>query len=176
LRQGAKNAPVLHMKKYLRPVILGLLVLLLLAQFIRPAKNLSNIQTHHVSTKYTTSDSVKHILKVACEDCHSNYTHYPWYAEVQPIASWLANHVEAGNSELNFSEFTTRRIAVQNHKFEEIIEMTEEGKMPLGSYTWVHRDAILTEQQKAQLIAWAKTNMDTLRAQYPADSLILKRK
>jgi hypothetical protein len=115
-------------------------------------------------------------LDVGCNDCHSNLTRYPWYANIQPIASWLANHVNEGKRELNFSEFTKRKIAVQNHKFEEIIEMVKEGKMPLGSYTWVHRDAALTEAQKQTLTQWAQACMDTLQAQYPADSLVLKRK
>ncbi|GAB4492959.1 MAG: heme-binding domain-containing protein [Saprospiraceae bacterium] len=164
------------MKKYIKPVLFGLLAILLLAQFIRPEKNLSNDLTHDISKKYPLPDDVQAILKVACNDCHSNYTVYPWYAEVQPVASWLAHHVDEGKRKLNFSNFTTLRVAVQNHKFEEIIEMVREGEMPLASYTWIHRDAILTENQKQTLINWAQANMDSLKAQYPADSLVLKRK
>ena len=164
------------MKKYVKPVLLGLLVIFLLSQFIRPAKNQSNDLTNDVSKKYPVPDSVQAILKVACNDCHSNSTVYPWYAEVQPVAWWLADHVAEGKRELNFSNFTARRVAIQNHKFEEIIEMVKEGEMPLASYTWIHRDAILSEAQKQTLIDWAQTNMDSLKAQYPADSLVLKRK
>ena len=164
------------MKKYLRPVLLTLLAALLLMQLYRPARNQSNDQTYHVSTKYPMPSEVEAILKPACYDCHSNYTNYPWYANVQPVASWLAQHVEEGKGELNFSNFTARSVAVQNHKFEEIIEMVKEGEMPLASYTWIHRDAILTEAQKQRLIDWAQMNMDSLKAQYPADSLVLRRK
>ena len=51
---------------------------------------------------------------------------------------------------LNFSEFTKRKIAVQNHKLEEIVEMMEEGEMPLKSYTWLglHPEAKLSAEQK----------------------------
>ena len=164
------------MKKYIKPVLLGLLAILLLFQFIRPAKNQSNDLSNDISKQYPVPDSVQDILKVACNDCHSNNTVYPWYAEVQPVASWLADHVEEGKEHLNFSNFTARRVAVQNHKFEEIIEMVKEGEMPLASYTWIHRDAILTEKQQQLLIDWAQTNMDSLKAQYPADSLVLRRK
>lgn len=163
------------MKKYLKPILYTLLALFLLAQFIRPAKNLSNDQSRHLSTKYPIPAEVKSVLKVACYDCHSNYTIYPWYAEVQPVAAWLANHVDEGKRELNFSELTTRRIAVQNHKMEEVIEMVREGEMPLASYTWVHRDAILSQEQKDLLINWAQSVMDSIKAQYPADSLVLRR-
>ncbi|HAD14460.1 MAG TPA: cytochrome C [Saprospirales bacterium] len=164
------------MKKFTRPLLYALAALLLLAQLYRPERNLSNDQTHHISLKYPTPDEVNTILEIACNDCHSNQTRYPWYANIQPIASWLANHVNEAKRELNFSTFTKRKIAVQNHKFEEIIEMVEEGNMPLGSYTWVHRDAALTEAQKQTLTQWAKACMDTLQAQYPADSLVLQRK
>lgn len=166
----------LSVKKYLKPALLGLLAIFILSQFIRPTKNQSNDLTNDISKKYPIPDSVQAILKVACYDCHSNYTVYPWYAEVQPVAAWLANHVEEGKEHLNFSNFTARRVAVQNHKFEEIIEMVKEGEMPLASYTWIHRDAILTGRQKQLLLDWAQANMDSLKAQYPADSLVLRRK
>lgn len=164
------------MKKYLRPVLLGLLALLLLAQFYRPARNLSNDQTNHISNKYPVPDTVETILKAACYDCHSNLTVYPWYAEVQPVASWLANHVNEGKRELNFSAFSQRKVAVQNHKFEEIIEMVNEGEMPMGSYTWIHTDARLSDGQKKILVDWAQANMDSLKLHYPADSLVLRRR
>ncbi len=164
------------MKKYLRPGLYCLLALLVLAQFYRPARNLSNEQSHHISTKYPVSVEVESILKSACYDCHSNQTRYPWYANVQPVASWMANHVNEAKRELNFSEFTKRRVAIQNHKFEEIIDEVKDGEMPLSSYTWIHRDAALSEQQRQLIVSWAQSNMDSLKAQYPADSLVLRRK
>ncbi|MDO8369099.1 MAG: heme-binding domain-containing protein [Saprospiraceae bacterium] len=48
--------------------------------------------------------------------------------------------------------------------------------LPLNSYTWTHGEARLSEQQRQTLVNWAQTNMDSLHAQYPADSLVLKRK
>jgi hypothetical protein len=133
--------------------------LLLLAQLIRPEKNQSNIHPAPILDRYPASEKVVDILQRACNDCHSNYTVYPWYAEVQPVASWLANHVEEGKKHLNFSDFTNGSAKRQAHKFEEIIEMTEKGEMPLGSYTWVHRNAVLNEEEKAALIDWARSSM-----------------
>lgn len=154
----------------------ALLAVFIGLQLYRPAKNQSNVQTHHISSKYAMSDELHGILKTSCDDCHSNNTVYPWYAEIQPLRMWLDNHINGGKKHLNFSEFTNRRLAVQNHKFEEIVEMVGEGHMPLNSYLWVHRDAALSETQKNLLVNWAKTQMDSLAAQYPADSLVMKRK
>ncbi len=164
------------MKKYLKPALYVLLGLLVVAQFIKTERNLSNDQTNHLATQYPLPEPVEAILKTSCYDCHSNYTVYPWYANVQPVAAWLNNHVREGKRELNFSNFTTRRIAVQNHKLEEIIEMVREDEMPLASYTWVHRDAILSPEQKDVLLNWVQSTMDSIKAQYPADSLVLRRK
>lgn len=157
-------------------ILSGLAAVFVLAQLYRPAKNQSNVHPGDVLSKYPASAEVQDILKRACNDCHSNNTVYPWYAEIQPVASWLAQHVNEGNKHLNLSTITQRPIAVQNHKFEEIIEMVEKGEMPLKSYTWVHRNAILSSNEQKALMDWAKTSMDSLKAQYPADSLVLKRK
>jgi hypothetical protein len=157
-------------------ILAGVAAVFLLAQLYRPAKNQSNVHPGDILATYPASAEVQQLLKVACNDCHSNYTVYPWYAEVQPVASWLAHHVEEGCEHLNFSTFTQRKIAVQNHKFEEIIEMMEKKEMPLNSYTWTHRDAVLNETQQNAIIDWAKQSMENIKNQYPADSLVLKRK
>ena len=38
---------------------------------------------------------------------------------------------------------------------EEVVEMVKEGEMPLDSYTWTHKNAILTQEEKVELSAWA---------------------
>ena len=84
--------------------------------------------------------------------------------------------MQDGKKHYNLSTFTKLPIAVQNHKFEETIEMLEEKEMPLESYTYLglHKEANLTEAQRLTLINWAKAQMDTLKANYPADSLKMK--
>ncbi len=161
----------------LRKILIALIVILIIAQFFRPEKNISNDNTHHISTKYPMPDDVKGILEKACYNCHSNKTDYPWYASIQPFAAWIANHVKDGKRHLNFSEFTTRPIAVQNHKLEEVIETVKENEMPLSSYTWLgsHPEAKISVDERNILINWAQDQMDSLKANYPPDSLILKR-
>ncbi len=162
----------------IKKFLIALAILFVLIQFVRPEKNLSGDNTHAISTKYNVPPEVSTILEVACNDCHTNTTRYPWYANVQPAAWWLANHVKEGKQHLNLSEFTKRRIAVQNHKLEEVIEMVKEKEMPLPSYTWfgLHADANLTDEQRATLTQWAQAQMELIAAQYPADSLVMKRR
>jgi len=157
-------------------IFLALAALLILAQFIRPDRNESDDRTYDISTKYTIPADVNHLLEVACNDCHSNKTIYPWYSNVQPVAYWLDNHITDGKRHLNFSEFTKRPIAIQNHKLEEIVEMVEEKEMPIKDYTYLgmHPDANLTDAQRELIVNWAKEQMAMLKATYPADSLKMK--
>ncbi len=161
----------------IKKILLALLVLLIIIQFFRPDKNESNDQAYAVSTKYKVPQEVDQILQVACNDCHSNKTEYPWYSNFQPAAWWLDEHVQDGKKHLNFSNFTQLPIAVQNHKFEEVVETVEEKEMPLESYTYLglHTEANLSQKQREVLIDWAKSQMAYLKANYPADSLVLKR-
>ncbi len=162
----------------IKKILLALLALLVIIQFFRPEKNESNDLTYDISTKYEVPKEVDEILRVSCNDCHSNKTEYPWYSNVQPVAWWLADHIEDGKRHLNFSEFTKRPIAIQNHKLEETIEMVEEKEMPLKDYTYLglHAEANLSDEQREVLISWAKSQMTYLKDNYPADSLVMPKR
>ncbi len=159
----------------IKKIFLVLSAALIVIQFIRPTKNVSGEKSNDISTKYKMSDSVRLVFDKACADCHSNNTKYPWYASVQPLGLWLDHHVDEGKSEFNINEFAAYRIAKQNHKLEEVIEQVKEGEMPLKSYTLIHKEADLTEAERELLTQWCQSIMDTLKANYPADSLKLKR-
>lgn len=143
------------MKKIMKRVLYGIAGFLVLAQFIRPGKNQSNDDTQHLRTMMPVPADVEDILKTACNDCHSNYTVYPWYADIQPIGWWLAHHVDEGKQHLNFSVFATYQPKRQAHKLEEIAEVIQKDEMPMTSYTWMHPTAKLSEAQKQTLINWA---------------------
>ena len=164
------------MKKYLKTGLIALATILVLSQFIRPEKNLSANVNNDITKAFVVPDSIQNILKTSCYDCHSNKTVYPWYAEVQPVAWWLDDHIHEGKKEVNFNEFASYKPRRQFKKFTEIIEQEEEDEMPLKSYTIVHRDAVMSPEKKAQLIAWAQAMKDTMSAHYPADSLVMKKR
>lgn len=141
----------------IRKILLLAGVVLIAIQFFRPAKNQSEgIAATDISKAYTVPDEVQAIFKKACNDCHSNNTTYPWYHHVQPVAWWLQHHVNEGKQELNLSEFATYKPGKQHHKLEELVEQVKKGEMPLPSYTWVHREAILSQAEKETLAAWAE--------------------
>ena len=88
---------------------------------------------------------------------------------------WLTNHINEGKNKLNFDEYTNKRLRYQYGKMDETVDLVKKGEMPLNSYTWIHKDAILNEAEKSKLIGWAEGIMDTLKSKYPLDSLIRKK-
>ncbi len=148
---------LLYMKKVFKITGLSLLALLIIMQFYRPARNESaTVPASDIITAYAVPDNVAVILKKACYDCHSSNTHYPWYANIQPVAMWLEHHIDEGKDELNFSEFGNFKTRRKLKKLREIVDEVEEGEMPLSSYTLIHKEAVLTEQEKQLLTDWAK--------------------
>ena len=156
--------------------MLVLLAALIIIQFIHPKRNKAEgPQPNYIGNVFAVPDDVKSILSKACNDCHSNNTVYPWYSKLQPVDWWLNKHIVNGKKHLNFDEYTHKSLRYQYHKMEETIEMVKENEMPLNSYTWVHKDAILTDGEKSNVIRWAESIMDTMKAKYPIDSLIRKK-
>lgn len=150
-----------------------LLIALVLIQFFRPKKNIHpGDQVFAVSKLHPVPGDVQVILKKACNDCHTNNTVYPWYSKVQPVDWWLNSHIVDGKRHLNLDSLAAKPAWLRYHKMEEIIDEVKEGKMPLNSYTWIHKDAILTQDEKAKLTSWAQGIMDEMKQRFPADSLV----
>jgi cbb3-type cytochrome oxidase cytochrome c subunit len=155
-------------------IIIGSLFLIL--QLFPISKNQSKEYSKDISTIEKITLDVKNILQSSCYDCHSNNSNYPIYASIQPIAWWLQHHIDEGKEELNFSEFAGYSPRRRFHKLEEIKEQIVEKEMPLYSYTIVHTQAKLSEQQKSILINWVNSTMAKMKADYHPDSLKMKRK
>ncbi|HNR17006.1 MAG TPA: heme-binding domain-containing protein [Chitinophagaceae bacterium] len=159
-----------------KKIMLGLLAALIIIQFIHPKKNKAEgSQPNYIGNNFSVPADVKTILEKACNDCHSNNSNYPWYANLQPVHWWMEKHIKDGKKHLNYDEYTSRPLRYQYHKMEETIEMIKEGEMPLNSYTWTHKDAKLSEQEKTKLISWAESVMDNMKSKYPIDSLVRKK-
>jgi hypothetical protein len=153
-----------------------LLASLVIIQFIHPKRNKAEgPQPNYIGNVFAIPAETKTVLAKACNDCHSNNTRYPWYANLQPVHWWLNNHIVDGKKELNYDEYTNKSLRYQFHKMEETIEMVKDGEMPLDSYTWTHKDAKLTDTEKNAIVAWANSVMDTMKARYPIDSLVRKK-
>lgn len=149
--------------KGIKKVLLGLLVILVIIQFVQPARNKSGqVMPNDISNMVSMPVEVQGVLKKACYDCHSNNTNYPWYASLQPMNWFLSNHIQSGKAELNFNEFGSYSPRRQQSKLRAIENSLKDGSMPLSSYMLIHRNAILSEAEKSLLMNWIKKSKDTL--------------
>lgn len=149
--------------KGIKKILLGLLVILIIIQFVQPARNKSGqVMRNDISNTVSMPGDVQVILKKACYDCHSNNTNYPWYTYVQPMHWVLNNHIQSGKEELNFNEFGSYTLRRQRNKLRSIENSITDGSMPLSSYTLMHRNAILSGAEKSLLMRWVQNSRDSL--------------
>nr|WP_121272015.1 heme-binding domain-containing protein [Pedobacter schmidteae] len=149
--------------KGIKKILLGLLVILIIIQFIHPARNKSGQDMpNDISKVVSMPNDVQGILKKACYDCHSNNTNYPWYTSIQPLHWFMNYHIQSGKEDLNFNEFGSYTPRRQQNKLRSIESSLKDGTMPLFSYTLIHRNAILSDAEKLLIINWVQNSKDSL--------------
>ena len=147
------------MKKHIKKIAWFGLIIFLLMQCYQPARNNSFEQysSSNFTETYKVPKNIETTLRTSCYDCHSNKTNYPWYSYIQPGAWFMVNHIDEGKKELNFSEFGNYTKRTQKSKLKAIAGQIKSDKMPLFSYTFIHKNAILNKPQKEEIINWINT-------------------
>lgn len=141
--------------KIFKIILLILMVVFVGIQFIPTKRNQStDVPITDFTVVNTVPQNVSNILKTSCYDCHSTNTYYPWYNKLQPVAWFLESHISEGKAELNFSEWDTYSDRRKRSKLKSIISQIEDDKMPLTSYTLIHKDAVISKEQKTEIIDW----------------------
>lgn len=148
------------MKASLKLIAMVLFSLFAVLQFFRPDfTNPPIVESKILENQLNVSGQVVAILERSCRDCHTNKTIYPWYANIQPIGWYLADHVQEGRRELNFSEWGSFSNQKKRRKLKEICEQVESREMPLPSYLLIHRKARLSDEDVKILCQWAETEI-----------------
>jgi hypothetical protein len=156
------------MKRIFKKILFIGLIIFLLMQLYQPARNLGYGQdiTANFTKVYNVPKNVKTILRTSCYDCHSNYTNYPWYSNIQPARFFMESHIREGKEELNFSEYGNYSQRKQNSKLKAISKQIKLNEMPLASYTLIHKNAILSSSQKQEVMNWIEKTSDSLSSKY----------
>lgn len=151
-----------------KKVIITIFIVLIIIQFIQPARNISvqALPTDIVNVQ-SVPQHVQTIFQNACYDCHSNNTRYPWYTNIQPLGWVLARHINKGKADLNFSDFGSYSSRRQQSKLKSIASQVKDGEMPLASYILMHKEAKLTDAEKALIINWAQEAEELLKQKNP---------
>jgi hypothetical protein len=130
---------------------IGLLALLIILQFV-PVQQTNPAERG----EFHAPGNLEAILRRACYDCHSHETAWPWYSRIAPISFLLANDVEEGRGQLNFSTWETYNDQRRARKLKEIVREVENGDMPPWYYALLHPDAKLSPPARQAIISWAK--------------------
>jgi uncharacterized membrane protein len=148
-----------------KTALLGLVVFLLM-QLYQPPRNVNyeRVSSMHFSSAFLVPSKVQTILQTSCFDCHSNNTKYPWYSYIQPARLFLDGHIKEGKENLNFSEYGSYSKRKQRNKLDRMIKQIKSDEMPLASYTMMHKDAVLSNENKRVLLNWIEKKSDSISA------------
>ena len=146
------------MKKVLKIILTIVLFIFIGIQFYQPALNVDNgqVYTTDFTQVYKMPVEVKAMLQTSCYDCHSNNTNYVWYDYIQPARTLVENHIKNAKEDLNFNEWGIYSNRKQERLLNSIKEQIETKQMPLSSYTIMHENAKLNDEQIKVLTNWLK--------------------
>ncbi|WP_230154279.1 heme-binding domain-containing protein [Flavobacterium sp. CECT 9288] len=146
------------MKRVLKIMLTIVLFIFIAIQFYQPALNVDKgqVYTTDFTQVYKMPIEVKAMLQTSCYDCHSNNTNYVWYDYVQPARTLVENHIKNAKQDLNFNEWGTYSNRKQERLLNSIKEQIETKQMPLSSYTIMHENAKLNDEQIKVLTNWLK--------------------
>ncbi len=140
-----------------KKIILWTIIVLIAIQFIRPKR--TNPPVNQSIALHAPQD-IQTILKKSCYDCHSNETKWPWYSNIAPISWSVISHVNNGRKALNFSNWTKIPNEIKTKRLKRAIKTTKNGMMPLSTYLWIHKNAILTKEEKKQIETWCENELE----------------
>lgn len=141
-------------RKVLLASVLGFSGLLVVAQLVPYGRDHSNPPAR--AEPAWDRPETRELAVRACFDCHSNETQWPWYSHVAPASWLLQRHVDDGRRELNFSEWPHG-----SGEADEAAEVVLDGEMPPRSYTLVHPEAKLSQDQRRSLAAGLEATMQS---------------
>lgn len=142
--------------KLIKWVLIVVACLFLVAQFKRPAKTNPAFDQSMALEAHTQLDpKVAAILDRSCNDCHSNKTRWPWYANVAPVSWFVIDHVEEGREHMNLSEWGKYSSDERKALLGDFCELVTENAMPLSSYTPLHPGSKLSDEDKKVICEWA---------------------
>ena len=139
----------------LKYILYFFVALFLAIQFKIPEKNIGEINPiTSFENAVKVPEDIKHLLKNTCYDCHSNFTNYPWYADVAPMSWYISGHVDDGKLVLNFSEWSNYSLEEKQKKINKSADLIKRRWMPMHEYLGQHPEAIMTNDEVDKFASW----------------------
>jgi hypothetical protein len=150
------------MRKILKIGFIILIVGFIVIQFFQPKANTSDDNSGLITQQVQMPDDIILMFENACLNCHSNNTNYWWYNKIAPV-SWMVNdHITEGKKELNLSEWDEMDIYDKIGVLDDVGKEVSRKTMPLKSYSSVHKEAKLSDEQIEAFVAWTEKYSEEL--------------
>jgi len=107
---------------------------------------------------------IENIFSRACQDCHSNKTEWPWYAQLPPMSKMITQDVERGRAFLNLSNWQSYSKGQKLGYLAAMSSAATGREMPPMRYTLIHGDARLSDQERSRIAEWAKQEAARIRS------------
>lgn len=136
---------------------LSVVALVLAAQLVPVDRR--NPTSEPSSTIYASQNippSVMVVLERSCKNCHSDQTNWPWYSYVAPVSWIISRDVHRARSAMNFSQWKGYSAKRREDELEQICDQLTNGDMPDGMYLLLHRDAVVTQQERQEVCQWTE--------------------
>jgi hypothetical protein len=143
-------------------VVAGFVVMQLVGPDLPEARRVGD---HGLVTDHMAVPSeIQATFRRACYDCHSNETHWPWYARVAPVSWLIVRDVRRGRVHLNFSDWWTdpQREPTQRQRLRFMCQDVRGDSMPPSSYVLMHPRARLTDGEAERICTWTERALDAL--------------
>ncbi len=117
---------------------------------------------------YATIDNnyqtVRHIFRKSCFDCHSDSTKYPWYHVLPFIGGMIDDDIKEAKEHLDLSnDFPFGGHATQIERLREIREEIADGDMPILSYRFMHWGLLIEGKRQDSLFLWIDESIKLLK-------------
>lgn len=144
------------MSRRLTQSVVALVVVLLVAQFIRPARANPPTDTSRTIQAQPGMNGVGAVVDRSCGDCHSNATEWSsWYTQIAPLSWLMAHEVSAGRNAVNFSNWAAYTPEQQRILLAVSCDDVKNGKMP-GPYPYFKPQTRLSAEDVQMICAAAR--------------------
>jgi hypothetical protein len=151
--------------KVLKWLLIIFVVLLILAQAIRPSMTNASVDpTRTIESRTQITPEVAAILHRSCSDCHTTNTRWPWYSQIAPVSWYLASDVSDGRRHFNLSDWANYDTKRALTKLDEMCEEVQHGAMPPKPYLFIHSDAKLSDNDKKMICDWATAERERIQS------------
>lgn len=144
------------MTRRLTQIAVAFVVILALAQFIRPGRTNPPIDASRTIQAQAGMTGLSAVLARSCGDCHSNVTAWSsWYSQIAPLSWLMAHEVATGRQAVNFSEWSAYTAEQQRTLLAVSCDDAKSGKMP-GPYPFFKPETRLSAQDIQTICAAAR--------------------